>query len=477
MSVTVPIALFGWIPLILVLFTILPARRAVFAAYLIAWMFLPMAGFKLPGIPEYTKVSATNMGVLLGVLLFDSGTILRFRPRLIDLPMALWCASSFVSSMQNGLGAYDGMSAMTNKVLTWGIPYFIGRIYLTDLKAVREMAVAMFIGGLVYMPLCWLEMRISPQLHRLVYGYHQHAFGMTWRFGGYRPMVFMQHGLMVSMWMATAALAGLWLWKTQAIKRLWGMPMGTLVAVLLITAVLCRSVNALGLMLAGIGVLYASRMVRSKVFLVLLIAVAPTYLVLRITGTLERKVLVDAVSVVMAEDRVQSFEFRLENEDLLVAKAMRQPLYGWGGWNRYRVVDEDGNVKGVTDGLWVIAIGENGLLGLCSLTAALLLPSLMFLRKMSVRDWSHPLGSAAAVLAVVGVLHMIDNLPNAMFNPVYVLAVGGVAGLRKRAVGDELEEWDCEEGGGAAASAVEGSMLYDPAMFPGYRGGARVEYQ
>jgi hypothetical protein len=466
--------LFGWIPLILVLFAVLPARRAVFAAYLIGWMFLPMATFKLTGIPEYSKISATNLGVMLGILLFDTGRIGKFRPRLVDLPMAVWCACSFVSSVQNGLGAYDGMSAMTSKVLTWGLPYFIGRIYLTDLAAVREMAVALFVGGVVYMPFCLLEMKISPQLHRLVYGYHQHDFGMTVRFGGYRPMVFMQHGLMVSMWMATAALSGLWLWQTNSLKRLWGLPAGLLVAAVMVTAVLCKSVNSLGLLALGIGVLYASRMFKTKVFLVLLVAIAPAYLVLRISGTLRSEDLVAVSKEFLAADRVQSFEFRLDNEDLLVAKAMRQPITGWAGWNRSRVVDEDGIVQGITDGLWVIAIGENGLLGLSAVTAALLVPSLLLVRRMRVRDWGHPLGSAAAVLAVVGALHMIDNLPNGMFNPVYVLGVGGLAGLRRRTVEEDLEEWDWRD---VTPGVMATGAAYEEMMLPGYGAGSAVEYR
>src|SRR6478672_9790926 len=128
MYLTVPIALFGWIPLILVLFLTLPARRAVFAAYLIGWMFLPMASFKVSGIPDYTKITATNAGVLLGVLLFDSRRLVKFRPRWIDLAMAVWCLVSYASSIYNGLGAYDGGSALEYKILFWGIPYFIGRI-------------------------------------------------------------------------------------------------------------------------------------------------------------------------------------------------------------------------------------------------------------------------------------------------------------------------------------------------------------
>ena len=42
MGFLTPISMFGWIPVVLVLFAILPARRAVIFSFLFAWLFLPM---------------------------------------------------------------------------------------------------------------------------------------------------------------------------------------------------------------------------------------------------------------------------------------------------------------------------------------------------------------------------------------------------------------------------------------------------
>jgi hypothetical protein len=405
------------------------------------------------------------MGVMLGVLLFDSRRLSHFRPSWFDLPIVVWCGCSFVSSMTNGLGAYDGLSATFYKVIMWGLPYFIGRIYFTDLHKLRELAVAIFIGGLVYMPLCLLEMRISPQLHRLVYGFFQHDFSMTIRMGGYRPMVFMQHGLMVAMWMATASLAGLWLWQSNALKRLWGIPTAWLVFPLIGTTIMCRSMNSLGLLALGTAALYGTKVLKSRVPMLVLIAIAPLYLFARINGTFSGKALIDLTKDLAGADRAQSVEFRITNEDLLIGKAMQQPWFGWAGWNRMRVIDDDGKMEGITDGLWVIATGENGLVGLISITSLLLLPAAMLLWRMNPRYWDHPLGAPAAMLAVVITLHMIDNLPNGMFNPVYVLCVGAVASLRRVAVEEELEEYEYE--GLPWRMPAEGyDPVFNPAILP-----------
>ena len=99
----------------------------------------------------------------------------------------------------------------------------------------HNLAIGLFIGGLVYVPLCWLEVQLSPQLHRWLYGKHQHAFIQQMRDGGYRPMVFMQHGLMVGMWMGMTALIGIWLWKAKTLHQVWDIPMYVLVPVMIFT--------------------------------------------------------------------------------------------------------------------------------------------------------------------------------------------------------------------------------------------------
>ena len=197
----------GWIPLLLAIFALLPARRAVLAGFVLGWLFLPNAEFALAGLPDYTKTSATSLGCLLGALVFNGGRLLALRPRLMDVPMMVWVGCPFITSLSNGLGPYDGVSAVAEQAVVWGVPYLLGRAYVSDLAGLREMAVALVLAGLVYVPLCLFEIRMSPQLHRIFYGFHPHEFVQHIRYGGYRPMVFMQHGLMVATLMGTADAA------------------------------------------------------------------------------------------------------------------------------------------------------------------------------------------------------------------------------------------------------------------------------
>lgn len=424
----IPIILFGWIAVAITLFAMLPPRRAVLSAYILAWMFLPVAQIALPGLPDLTKVTSASLGALLGVLLFDPKSITSLRPRLVDLPIIVWCFVPLVSAIQNGHGPYDGASGVLTEVVRWGIPYLIGRAYFNSLESLRDLAMAIMIGGLIYVPLCLFEIRFSPQLHKIAYGMHPSHFAMTIRYGGYRPMVFMQHGLMVGMWMTSATLIGIWLWSCKSVRSLFNIPMWAWVGVLIVTTVLCKSTGALLLLVGGIGTLYGLRIVKTSWAMVFIVLITPTYMFARTAGWYSGEDMVALAAEVSAE-RARSLEGRLLNEDMLTEKAMKRPLFGYGAWGDWRVYDEHGNDITVSDGMWVIALGRTGLVGLISLTTMLLLPVLLLVRRLAAKQWHTPAVAPAAALSLLLVLYAMDNLMNAMLNPIFVLIVGGLTGL------------------------------------------------
>ena len=106
----IPITLLGWIPVSIALFLLLPSRRAVAASIIGAWLLLPPASIPLSGLPDYDKMMAATVGILLGTLIFQPNRLLEFRPQWFDLPMLCWCIAPLISSLQNGLGLYDGLS-------------------------------------------------------------------------------------------------------------------------------------------------------------------------------------------------------------------------------------------------------------------------------------------------------------------------------------------------------------------------------
>ncbi len=453
------IVLWAYLPIIMSMFAFMKNKRhALIASFVIGWQFLPMDEIKLP-VLELSKLSVCSAGSLLGAIVYDRGRLLTFRPKWYDFPMLVWCICPFITSMQNDLGEWDGGSSMALQVLLWGIPYFLGRVYFNDWIGIRELALGIFIGALVYTPFCAFEMKMSPQLHRIVYGHFQSDFSMTKRWGGFRPMVFMQSGIALGMWMSMAAMVGVWLWVSGSVKELYGVPMIAWVGYLFVMTVLCKSLSSILFMFAGLGVLFWVKWFKNALPLYVLALAIPTYMYVRASGTWTAENLVEAAKSSFGEDRAQSLETRIKAENKLTEKAMltvdiyrgvdRDPMYGWGRWSPYTPsfapwrVGELKHIKesqdpqamyfkdgAPTDGMWVITLGVLGILGLVSATVAILLPAILSRWRVPVAMWDSPMGGPAAVFAVMLVLHMLDNLLNAMLNPIFVLAMGGLAALQ-----------------------------------------------
>ena len=126
-------------PLALLLFAMLPPRRALLATLLVGLLFLPHASIVLPGVPNYTKDLATLSSALLGVVIFDSARLLAFRPRWIDAPIAVFVLAPIATSFANGLGLWDGLSVAFDTFVWAGFPYFLGRLYFTRVEDLRDL--------------------------------------------------------------------------------------------------------------------------------------------------------------------------------------------------------------------------------------------------------------------------------------------------------------------------------------------------
>lgn len=459
-----------------VLFRLFPGRRVVFGVYVFGVLFLPeiqgvaavegmprpldLPGFKL------TKLNAIAVGLLAGSLLYDRRRWAAVRPRWFDLPALLWCVGPVVTSVANSLlygdpvsrfgpdylppsagpvgrlavwlehtDLYDGLVRAIEGTLAWGVSYWLGRVYVTDGEALRELLLWAVAGAAAYVPLCLAEAALSPQLHRWLYGFHQHEFQQTVRASGYRPMVFMQHGLAVGMWMVVGALVAGWLWWAGPLREVrvprFGLRVGGLAVVLPLaaTAAACRSAGALTLGCVGLVVLALARRLGLSLPVLALLCAAPVYVALRTEGSWDARATVAAAVGDLSPDRAASLDFRLRNEDALVAKALERPVVGWGGWGRAGVYDEDGKRATVSDGLWVITLGERGALGLVSLGLLLLLPVARLLAGRGSRPWTDPAWAPAGVAAVVLGLYAVDCLMNGMVNPVFVLLAAGLTAV------------------------------------------------
>jgi hypothetical protein len=421
----ITIVFIGWVILGFGLFFVLPPRRALLVGLVFPYLFLPYAGTEIWGIRSRDAIIC--LPLLLGSVLFGGKAWRRAKFCFADLAMAAWCISPFLSSFNNGLGLYNSSALANFQVLNWGVPYLLGRIFFSRLEDLRELAIAIFVGGLIYVPFCLWEIRMSPHLHVWVYGFNPHQFAQTIRYGGFRPTVFLGHGITVAIWLAFAALTGFWLWSSRSLRAFGRVPTGPFLAVLVSTLVLCKTLGALALFATGALLKMGSRTIRSSVLIWLLLAVPTIYVMVRLEGMVSTTTLSSISSKAMDPDRTGSVTFRWMNEELFVKKALEQPMLGWGGWGGWRIRDRVGNDIAVSDALWTIAFGKYGFFGLVSLALVFCLPVLSFLRRYPSRVWAHPRVAPAAALAIFTALSQIDSLFNDPDLAIVMLAAGGIA--------------------------------------------------
>jgi len=455
MTPLVPLAIFGWIPVTLMLFALLPPRRAAVVALVGGWLFLPVAGFKVSGIPAYDKSVAATLPVLLGALLFDTQRLLGFRLKWWDVPMLVLCLCPMATSISTDKGVYDGTSAVLSHVLLWGLPYLVGRIFFTDLASMKELAMGVLVGAIVYVPLCLLEVRISPQLHRAVYGFYQNSFLLHVRYGGYRPMVFMNHGLMVGFWMAMGTVVCAMAWLSRSVRHVLGVPIAVCLIVLVMTTILCKAVGAIAIMGVGLVAVFVVR--RRPWPIVLILAAIPLYVTVRASGLVAKDSITSLVALVVDAERLQSLQGRMTQEDLFGARALQRPVFGWSGWDFFPR-DEAGKPYRGVDALWTIMLGAYGLVGLTSFLLAMLVPIVRFMRCYPVRFWRHAEVAPGGAMALVLLMWVCDSLLNGMPTPIYPVlagALGATAGLQRkphrsgRPMGDVCLARGGEMGGGA----------------------------
>ncbi len=447
MSIFVPLIMFGWIPMILLLFMLMPARRAVIIGFIFAWLFLPNAEYRIPGLPDYTKMSATCVGVFLGGLLFDPEKRLSlFRPSMIDIPMAVFCFCPVITSITNKpLPLWHGMATAVEHMITWGIPYYLGRVYFSDPRSIMELGKGIILGGIAYMPLCAIELRISPRLHKIVYGFkliasHQLSRAGLGGISGYRPQVFMLNGLMCGMWMSASTLVCFWYMMCGTWKKVLWVKISFVFLALFVMLVLCKATGALGLCIVGMLTLTFIKFTKMKWPILVLLALTPLYIGLRSTNVWTGMNAVDLVVEHVNARRAQSLQFRFENETMLAEHAWNRPFFGWGGYSRAIPRDpESGEKATIADGFWIITLGQHGWVGVVSFYLILLIPGLFLWKYLPAQYWADPRYGPIVVLATLSGLYSVDCLLNAMINPVFMVAVGGITGcvsvIRMRALG------------------------------------------
>lgn len=436
-------AIFTYPFVALVLFNALSFRNALIWTILAGLLFLPTkVAWDLPLLPALTKHSIPAISALLLAILFTNTArqTERLRPRhgwlprnwLINGLLFLAVASAFLTVVTNqevlrygpltlpALRLYDGFSTVLNTIILL-LPLLLARRYLASEESHAIILKAFALAGTIYSVPIVFELVMSPQLNNMVYGFFPHSWRQHLRGSGYRPIVFMQHGLVLGIFMCSAALSALaYMRHAKSHDKSLYMLMGAWLTLIMLAS------NTLGAALIMLALIPIILFMPRRIQLITAAVVAGAVL---IYPTLRGASLIPvdrfvSVAQSISTERAASLQYRLNNEDLLLARANEKPLFGWGGYGRPRIFNERGRDISTTDGQWVIQIGKRGWAGYLSQFGLLCIPIMIF----AFRTNAYQVGPATLGLCVVLTATLVDLIPNAGLTPVTWLVAGALIG-------------------------------------------------
>lgn len=441
MDVTVAFSL--WIVCSVLAFWMLTPRQAVLAVFLGGWLLLPVGpyapvadgaafpywiiGAALPSDMLLTKAWVAPVCALLGAALFDRTTLLRFRPSKWDLPMALWCAWPLLQALVVPVALPEPWLASAYLAGSWGASWMLGRLYFGGVQAQGQLLTGLAWAGLVCAPIALLEGLFGPFLYTWLYGAHPFVSDGAARYVGWRPLGLFEHGNQYGLWVAVCAVACLWVWRVQAhghARQAWKWAALGVCAM----ALASQSVGAIALLGAAIAVLQLLKRASLKWALACTLGVAvllaSVYLSGRVPLTHWAKKTTAGQTVVGAFKSVGrgSFTWRIAQDQKALALVSQKIVVGSGQWNWWQSLGTR------PWGLWLLVVGQYGLLGLALALGAIAAPALLVLARFPVGSaWT--VQGAPAILAVMVLVACLDAGLNAfLFFPALLCAAALVSG-------------------------------------------------
>ncbi len=414
-------ALVSWPAVALYLYLTRPASEATLWTIMGARLLLPVgASVHFAGIPELDKEVSGNLGALLGMLLVLRRP-LRFWKGLgvSEILLLTLLVSPFVTEELNtdpiglanriipGGSHYDGLSAVIRQLLLL-IPFFIGRQLLRSSSDIQAILRVLVTAGLFYSLPILFELHMSPVLHSLVYGYFPSSYVENVRDGGYRPVVFLGHGLAVAFFISTTVIAATVLWRSRI--RLLSLPAAGVTGCLGVILILCKSLGPLLYASLSIPLVYlTSAKTQARVALVL-VTLALCYPLLRLADVVPVRTMLETAATV-SQDRADSLGTRLVNEERLLQHASSRIFFGWGRFGRNLVYDQYGSDISITDGEWIIVLGTFGLVGFLAEFGLLALA--VYRAAQALRFTESPEDrNCLAGLTLILAISIFDLLPN-----------------------------------------------------------------
>lgn len=428
---------FSWPIVVLWLLIRYPTKKAIFISIVLTTLLLPSAfSADVPLLPPLDKNNITGLSLILFLFLMRK----KFRIFQPGLSTILFIGYFIVIAITVELNAipiiiigskylpgltYHDIFSTIIRLIIYTMPFFLGRYFSTSLKDTEIFFKIMVVMALIYTLPMLFELKMSPQLHNIFYGYQPSQFVQEIREDGYRPMVFVGHGLGLAFWMSTCILAAVALLKNK-IRSTILSPV-VVVCYLFVVLIFCKTWSAAAYAVLGMFFILKLRPSTQVKWSFIIAAIVILYPIAKVNEVIPEKEIISTISQYNPA-RAQSLEFRFQNENEMLTHVLEKPFFGWGSWGRNRIYSKwDGRDLSVTDGRWIAELGTNGWMGFLFYYAILLTP--LYYALKTFKYIKEPKDQVFfATLAVILMICIIDSIPNTGMGPMHLFLAGILLG-------------------------------------------------
>ena len=436
-------ALIAWFPVTGGLFMVFRPHVATAISLIFGVALLPsLRAIGMPVMPDLTQYTVPVIGCTVMAAAMHGQKLTAARPgRGPETLVGLMIFGALVTNLTNmdpqvfgpnvlpGLTPTDTVNDGLKMLVDWALPFYLGRALVRTKEEGIDVLKVLAMAGLCYVPFVLVELQTGPLFHALVYGAQPSpsTFWHSLKYGGYRPNVLMNHGLVLSAFMLYTTLAWVGLARTK--QKPFHLPAGPISWLMMVVVVLCKSRAVRLYGLATIPLLFFARARLALLLAAIMSAVILGYPFLRSLDLLPVKEVAEIAGEYAGSDAALSLNQRTETEDEILGRTAERYFFGWGGYSRYWIYDPlTGEPLSVMDGMWVVIFGTGGLFRFLMLFSFLLLPPVYAWRR------SHRIRSSAALTVVatmswIVVLRVFDMLPNSTIDPYLTFLGGAVYGI------------------------------------------------
>lgn len=414
------LVLFLWPVICLLLFKKYTIQKALIISYLGGWLLMPSKTIvDLPILPSLDKESLISLAAMIGCFIIQKNKFsLLPKDRNLKILIIVFLASPFITYLNNSehvfngvfwiqpLTFYDAISDFISKYISL-IPLVLAVRFFTETNHLILLMKILVLSILLYCTPILFELRFSPQLHMWAYGFYPSDFIQSIRSGGFRAIVFLDHGLMIAFVLMIALVFSISLYKLK-VQLIKGVPSLLVIFFLFIVLILQKSMAALFFALLMCILLQLFHAKRISFFACIVFYSSILYQIAAVTHFIPYDSFVSFFNSINP-DRAQSLGFRFQNEISLVNLANNKFITGWGGYGRHLLY------RSIADASWVIFYGQNGLIGLISIFGILALSinrGFKNLSKLPNKTEQIMLSSMLLLISFIS----IDQLINASIN-------------------------------------------------------------